>query len=183
MKRILFIMLVAIYSFATNAQQTRKDYIGTWQYEKGDTLFTIRLIEGDAFYKGKPYPAMDNGKYLLGGYSLSIKGKIVENYIADINNKWIFENTNGGEQHVYIRGVCFPKREYVGFIFYDQRKKHFNGKGICAGVLKPIGTDKLHWTLDEKEGIWMETEGLEDWVEVKPIGFSVPTDVIMTKVK
>ena len=31
MKRILFILLVAMYSFAVYAQQTAKDYIGTWQ--------------------------------------------------------------------------------------------------------------------------------------------------------
>lgn len=59
MKRILFILLVAMYSFAVYAQQTAKDYIGTWKYEKEDTVFTIRLIKGEAFYKGKPKAEID----------------------------------------------------------------------------------------------------------------------------
>ena len=184
MKRILFILLVAMYSIAVYAQQTAKDYIGTWKYEKEDTVFTIRLIKGEAFYKGKPKAEIDE-ELIFGGYSLSVKNKMVENYITDINTKWVYENINGGEQHIYIYGACntrYKGKKGIGFKFYDQRMKHFNGEGIWGGTLEPIGPNKLHWTLNEKEGIWWETEGLEDWVEVKPIGFSVPTDVIMTKV-
>ena len=88
MKRILFILLVAMYSFAVYAQQTAKDYIGTWKYEKEDTVFTIRLIKGEAFYKGKPKAEIDE-ELIFGGYSLSVKNKMVENYITDINTKWV----------------------------------------------------------------------------------------------
>mgnify|MGYP000780485798 FL=1 len=48
-------------------------------------------------------------------------------------------------------------------------------------------SNKLHWKLDEKKGLWYALEGdyaedmvpaPEEWI---PRGFSVPTDVIMTK--
>lgn len=42
---------------------------------------------------------------------------------------------------------------------------------------------KIRWKLDELTGIWNETEGDESIsdAERRPIGFSVPDDVIMTK--
>ena len=50
-----------------------------------------------------------------------------------------------------------------------------------------LSSNKLHWKLNEKKGLWYALEGdypedmlpsPEEWV---PRGFSVPTDVIMTK--
>lgn len=181
MGRILFVLLVVMYSCVAQAQYPIENYIGTWRYEKGDTVFTVKLIEGETFNKGKLKKVLDI-RYLFGGYSLSVKGKIVENYINDIHTQWFLGGGKGSEQHIYIRGAYRPKRRFNGFTFYDQRMKHFDGNGITAGSLELVAPNKLHWILNEKIGIWNATEGLEDWVEIKPIGFSVPTDVIMTKV-
>ena len=183
MKRILLILLVVVCSCVAYAQSTIENYIGTWKYEKGDTVFIVKLIEGETYNKKKQRKVLDF-RYLFGGYSLSVRGKIIENYIDNIHEQWIIGDEIGkdSEQHIYIRGAYFPDRKSNGFTFYDQRMRHFDGNGIIAGSFEFIAPNKLHWTLNEKKGIWNATEGLEDWVEVKPIGFSVPTDVIMTKV-
>ena len=71
----------------------------------------------------------------------------------------------------------------LGIIFYDQRKRHFGGKGITGGYIQLLSPTKIRWKLDEEKGIWNETEG-DDSIsdaERRPIGFSVPDDVIMTK--
>ena len=67
--------------------------------------------------------------------------------------------------------------------FYDQRKKHFNGKGIWGGYITMLSKNKLKWELNEEIGISTWLEGCEDCPEIKPIGFSVPTNVILTKVE
>ena len=71
----------------------------------------------------------------------------------------------------------------LGIIFYDQRKRHFGGKGITGGYIQLLSPTKIRWKLDEEKGIWNETEGDESIsdAERRPIGFSVPDDVIMTK--
>ena len=72
---------------------------------------------------------------------------------------------------------------YVSVWFYDQRKRHFGGKGITGGYIQLLSPTKIRWKLDELTGIWNETEGDESIsdAERRPIGFSVPDDVIMTK--
>ena len=65
------------------------------------------------------------------------------------------------------------------FYFYDQRKKHFGGKGILGGKILLLSSDKIRWHLDEKLGLALEEP--DEYTEL--IGFSVPSDVIMTKEK
>ena len=67
----------------------------------------------------------------------------------------------------------------VGVLFYDQRKKHFGGKGILGGKILLLSSDKIRWHLDEKLGLALEEP--DEYTEL--IGFSVPSDVIMTKEK
>ena len=70
------------------------------------------------------------------------------------------------------------------------KKKHIFGTGISANSMTLLSPTKLHWKLDEKQGLWWEFEGeiIGDEEEIKrieeeskPRGFSVPEDVIMTK--
>ena len=52
-----------------------------------------------------------------------------------------------------------------------------------GGRIDYISKNKIRWTLNENLGIWIIIEGDEDAEEVQPIGFSVPTDIIMTRVE
>ena len=59
----------------------------------------------------------------------------------------------------------------------------FNGNGIPGVRIEYISKVKIKWIMDENLGIWIRIEGDEDAEEVHPIGFSVPTDIIMTRVE
>ena len=90
---------------------------------------------------------------------------------------------NPSLQRIYIEAMKMHDNTngYV-FTFYDQRKRHFGGKGISGGFLTLLAPNKLKWEIDEEIGIWSEIEGCEDCPEVSPIGFSVPNNVVLTKV-
>ncbi|WP_367114557.1 DUF6705 family protein, partial [uncultured Bacteroides sp.] len=53
-------------------------YVGTWVYQNNDTVFKIRLQRGQII--GVNY--IINGLY--GGYFLSVKGRIVDNYWGEL---------------------------------------------------------------------------------------------------
>lgn len=180
MKQLCFIFITLMCSYTVNAQNSVKDYVGTWRGEKGDTVFTVKLLKGKSFFKGKDWGSK-RVIPLFGGYSIAIKGKITDDYLI-VNTQRSIEK-NAAAQSIYIvASYSLPPKKIVGFTFYDQRKKHLNGEGILGGTMEYISPDKLHWTLNEKEGIWYATEGSENAGKVKPIGFSVPSDIILKKV-
>ena len=82
-----------------------------------------------------------------------------------------------GFKQCYSLDYIDPNR--VGVLFYDQRKKHFGGKGILGGKILLLSSDKIRWHLDEKLGLALKEP--DEYTEL--IGFSVPSDVIMTKEK
>ena len=85
---------------------------------------------------------------------------------------------------IYINAIKkYGRTDKYGFTFYDQCKRHFDGKGISVGTLTLLTPNKQKWGIDEETGIWFEIEGCEDCPEVKPIGFYVPNNVVLTKVE
>ena len=80
MKRIEFVLclfFISTVSFAQKEIAPTKNldaYIGTWMYQSNDTIFKIVLKKGYA----EDQHMIING--LMGGYFLSVKGIIVENY-------------------------------------------------------------------------------------------------------
>ena len=157
-------------------------YIGTWVYQSNDTIFKI------VFQKGKQISPYGETHGLYGGYYLSVKGEVFENYMEPLPTCWNLEISTIRPDNMYIwapNSDSYDKSTVptLGFHFYDQRKKHFNGEGISGGYIKLLSPKKLLWHLDEKEGIWWEVEGREDTdiTKVLPIGFSVPEHAILTK--
>ena len=184
MKRFLLLNLVLLSVIVTNAQTQEEvydveDFVGTWQYVNNDTVFTVKFI------KGTMINGFGQNKYrkdLNGGYALQVKGVVIDDYL-DVNAV-LDADINPPLQKIYIEAALYRKpTNYFVFIFYDQRKKHFNGKGIWGGIITLLSKNKLKWTLNEARGIYVYTEGCEDCPEIKPIGFSVPTNVILTKVE
>jgi hypothetical protein len=175
MRKLLLFLFVLCACVSINAQISVDDYIGTWRGEKGDTTFTIKLVKWETLYKGYTVS-------ILGGYSVSVKGQYSDDYLK-INTHRV-DGIKCPEQNIYITASFFPKRPgSIGATFYDQRKKHFDGNGIPACRIDYISKNKIRWTLNENLGIWLIIEGDEDAEEVHPIGFSVPTDIIMTRIE
>ena len=86
MKTIKIILLLLLISNSLIAQKINIDitfytknlgaYEGTWVYQSNDTIFKIVLQKGPIVY---PDGVAIDG--LLGGYFLSVKGDILENYL------------------------------------------------------------------------------------------------------
>ena len=186
------LLLFLLFSATANAQQftgQRKsikgivcpfeDYIGTWQYVSNDTIFTVKFVEGrkvNSLYRNS------RQRYLFGGYALEVGGVLVEDYL-NVNDVLDISKSHS-EQHIYIvASMYFLPTSYFSMLFYDQRKKHLDGNGISGCFIVMVAKNKLRWELNEEIGIRDWVEGCEDCPEIKPIGFSVPTNVILTKVE
>ena len=172
MKKLFLFLVVLSACVSINAQISVDDYIGTWRGEKGDTVFTIKLIRGEVIY---------DFIHIMGGYHVKVKDKYTDDYMKIPLKR--DRRKSFREQGIYISAIySFEHPEYLIVTFLDQRKKHFNGEGIGGGEIEYINQNKLHWTLNEKMGIAMK-EGDENYGDAQPIGFSVPTDIIMTRVE
>lgn len=172
--RKLFLFLVVLSACVSiNAQVSVDDYIGTWRGEKGDTVFTIKLIKGEVLF--------NRVIHIIGGYHVKVKGKYTDDYLKIPPTR--DRRKTFREQGIYISATySFEHPDALAITILDQRKRHFNGEGIGGGRAEYIHPNKLHWALDEKFGIAMK-EGDENFAEAQPIGFSVPTDIIMTRVE
>ena len=183
--RTRILLLFLLFTTTANAQVIEKysgvvspfeDYIGTWQYVSNDTVFTIKLVEGK---KINSYIKNDTRRYLYGGYALEVGGVLVEDYLNV--NSVMDMSINRSERHIYIvASMYFLPTSYFGMIFYDQRKKHLDGGGLPGCYIIMVAKNKLKWELNEELGISFMIERFPD---AKPIGFSVPTNVILTKVE
>ncbi|RGX80622.1 DUF6705 family protein [Bacteroides stercorirosoris] len=190
MNRINLILCLIMISTCVLAQKSKKErgtgnmdaYVGTWIYQSNDTIFKIILQKGQRISPAAIY----NGLY--GGYYLSVKGKVLEDYMGPLPTCWNREIFPTRPDNIYIWASNTDHYENsiippMSIIFYDKRKKHFDGKGITGGYIKLLSPKKLLWHLDEKEGLWWEVEGREDTdiTKVPLIGFSIPDHAILTK--
>lgn len=176
---VLFLLFISTVVFAQKGIAPTKNldaYVGTWVYQSNDTIFKIVLKRGYA----ESEKWIKNA--LFGGYFLSVKGKVQEDYLNVTSTVWDL-GEKGEPKGFYIwasnqsTSLDYVDPNRVGLIFYDQRKKHFGGKGILGGEILLLSPDKIRWHLDEKLGL-----ALEEPEEYTPlIGFSIPSDVIMTK--
>ena len=178
MKKLIVLIVFISACMSVYSQVNYNSFVGTWIYQKNDTVFKIKLQKGKRSH-------VDNIT-LFGGYSLGVRGVVTDNYIGStIPSVWDVHSP-APSKNIYIVASGNTLNR-VGTTFYDQRKKHLNGKGIGGGVIKLITPNKIHWTLNEREGLWPWLEGEriegEDFPTIEEAiqGFSVPTDVIMIK--
>ena len=145
MKKLFLFLVVLCACVSINAQVSVDDYIGTWRGEKKDTTFTIKLVKGETVYKGGTVK-------ILGGYSVSVKEQYSDDFLK-INTHRV-DGIKCPEQNIYITASYFSySTESIGLIFYDQRKKHFDGNGIPGDRIEYISKGKIRWILNENFGI------------------------------
>ena len=188
MKTIRIILLLLVVATANVMGQKKVSptknldaYVGIWVYQNNDTVFKIKLK------RGQTIGSCDIFDGLHGGYYLSVKGRVIENYWGEIPTRWYLSESHPDNLYIWasntsnISSTIDPN--YVGVWFYDQRKKHFGGKGIRGGFINLLSPTKIHWKLDELRGIQMALD-IDDTLtkaDCQLKGFSVPDDVIMTK--
>ena len=185
MKRLfLFSVLVSLF-LGMYAQADYNDFVGTWVYAKNDTVFKVKLQKGTIKYRSGR-----SDECMFGGYSLTVKGVLVEDYMKPLPAVYD-ANYKAPDCGVYIWAYNdLSYSNLLGFTFYDMKKKHIFGQGLPANVMTLLSSGKMHWKLNEKKGVWFMLEGgpgddaseeeERQWEEAwKMRGFSVPDDVIM----
>ena len=136
----LIVLIVFISSCMSVCSQVNYDsFVGTWVYQKNDTVFKIKLQKGKMSH--------DDDVTLFGGYSLSVRGVVTDNYIGGaIPSVWnVYDPAPSKNIYIVVYyNDQLPTRQ--GFKLYDQRKKHLNGRGIGGGEIGLIAPNKIHWT-------------------------------------
>ncbi len=180
MKKILVfaVLLTVVTSLSAQSRTySANDLMGTWRYEKNDTVFRIQLK------KIVPFPSRwkKDRKAIIGNYQLIVKGKIVQDFFSDNLPDSITNRKKEKIGNATII-VCVPEDgnfDISPFIFYDMIKKHRNGEGIAGCKMRMLSPTQLKWELNE----FLEWSIEEHDVTEKFyfIGFSVPNNVILTK--
>ena len=140
-------------------------YTGTWEYNNGSDVFRIFLKKVN-----EDIP-VSIGECLIGEYYYQKNGVLLDSYVESqipiiYNNitrsKVVIYATNGKYNVNYVD----PLKLRVNF--NDKRLNKFTG----SASIEFISPTQIRWVLKDDEG---------DYYEDPIMGFSVPTNVIMTK--
>ena len=151
-------------------------YVGVWEYANATDTFRIVLRKG---IKSLPY---SYSECLIGGYRYIKQGIIIGDYtIGVIPSVFLRDDLISEEnENITIMGTnsfAFPDEIDPNFIriFFKDRGL---GKSASSGLMQLLSPTQARWILKDDEGDYALLPG-----EQPPImGFSVPTDVVMTKI-
>ena len=155
MKRIEFVLclfFISTVSFAQKEIAPTKNldaYIGTWMYQSNDTIFKIVLKKGYA----EDQHMIING--LMGGYFLSVKGIIVENYFSIRDTIWHLDKKKGTQDFSIWLQTMLPVWTTLiliesEFYFTTNGRSTSAEKGLLGGKILLLSSDKIRWHPDEK---------------------------------
>ncbi|MCL2416457.1 MAG: hypothetical protein FWD02_00790 [Bacteroidales bacterium] len=195
MKTFLIIALVGIGSLSLYAQQpaprtsysTNLDFfVGTWRYENPQTgeEFTLRLRKTS--YHLMPTHIINATDYVVGAYTFKRNGQIVTDCMDKFNS-----DRSALAMPVSATNATFspcrvnPNR--LGMRVRDYGKRAPNGSVKTSGdgsellIVSATEPHQIRWILREERGpiFLFDGEG-EDGIH--PDGFSIPTDIILTRV-
>ena len=178
LKIILSIMLVVFVSneiFSQNAENVedhRNDkmnkFEGTWQWQSGDSLFVIILKKNKLSHKDTKGKT-DILDVLIGWHEFSVNGVIIESSLQ------YTEETDNKNTRTLIGGVNASDKLIKRLSFNDLSKSKL---GKASLELLPGEKDLVRWTLKETPGVKVLLPG-----EEPDYTFTVPTDVIMRRIK
>lgn len=144
-------------------------YQGAWEYRSENEIFRIYLKIGKIDSK------VSFGPCLIGDY-LYIKNNVVlDDYsilkIPTIDNdstqSSVIINASNGK----YESVKYANPNELHMFFYDKQRK----KRVYSGKIQLISSTQIRWILKDDEGAYTSDD---EWIES---GFSVPTNVILTK--
>lgn len=163
MKKIYFI-LTLMCTICLNAQisnNTENPYVGTWEYQDGNEIFRVFL-----------WMAEDN-QHILGHYEKVISNNGIETFVF-CSDKEKYEGLNQAWLPYSI--YCTIDNQVLGGIIVDNTVNssmyHFRKNGKIRITLNSDFTNAV-WIVQEQNGTKIN-EAPE---------FSVPTDIVLTKVE
>ena len=178
MKRLLFIIgLNLVLSFSLYAQVSGYSfYVGTWKYTNTGTKeeFTIRLRDttnqASPFFGGEIYECM------VGTYTYKKNGVVILDNMEMFNDKSVKALRmpifiTSGQDNGYT-DMLLQARDYGTIVRGRPKSSIGDFQLVSSGNPKQI-----RWIIGEKEGV--RVVGIND----EPPGFSIPTDIILTKVE
>ncbi len=186
-------IVILLLNVKTMSAQTLKQYnggdsnkyVGTWVYQNNDTIFRIKLQLGIEY--SSDTSIYGDEPVLFGNYCLEVGGVVKENNFGYIPYRWDTSSNKPEKLTISLHFIYTldainniyraVKENELLIWFWDQERK-FNGKDearVC-GKVHYISPTQIRWELDEN--FWLELFGYDEEYRV---GFSVPTDVIMTK--
>ena len=141
-------------------------YTGVWEYVAGQETFRINLKIGIKDTK------VSYGACLIGDYYYTKNNSFIDNnwnpnipaIYNDLSRETITIYASNGKSG----SVSRVNSNDLYMYFRDKQMK----KRTASGKIKLISPTQIQWILEDDEG------DIDDWVEE---GFSVPTNVIMTK--
>ena len=151
--------------FPTNLET----YLGTWEYTSGNEVFRVYLKIGTLDSK------VSFGTCVIGDYFYSKNNVVLDSYTIS-NIPIIYKDFSGNEVIIFASNGKFESVNYanpneLNMFFYDKKRK----KKVYRGMIQLISCTQIRWILRDDEG---DYDG-DNWVEP---GFSVPTNVVMTKI-
>ena len=167
-KKLIIIFTTAIL-FATNltAQDNLSPYEGTWRYTNVSTNeeFTIKLRKtiGQFFYGER--------ECLVGSYTYKKNGVVILDNMNMFNNNNVYPT----KMPILVKQQSILFVNDYGIITRGKPKFVSGWLGLLAVELGEAA--KLTWKLEEEEG------DIPDVIADVPQGFTIPDDIILTKVE
>ncbi|MCE1154817.1 MAG: hypothetical protein LWW91_01620 [Bacteroidales bacterium] len=142
-------------------------YVGEWEYREANEVFRIHLK------KGKLNISHSSGECLIGDYFYQSDGVIFDSYTP---NKIPAERNsdNGVEIVIYANNANINiENSNPNVLYMLLRDKRFKKSSYSCKIFL-LSENQIRWYLVNDEG-----PVDEDFID----GFSIPTDVILTKVR
>jgi hypothetical protein len=174
MKNSIYTLLILLLfscksqqAFAQYSMQNLTPFIGTWEYQEGNQIFRVIIYEDDLYLKGDySFVEVNNG----------VETIICESnyYIPEINRNsghTIFGGSNDG----IIMGASIDDNTINCESGITERKRLKGNLGFTIQQQNcPTCPITAEWKVERWQGLRSDTE---------PNNYSIPTNVIMTKVE
>jgi hypothetical protein len=147
-------------------------YVGIWEYTSGADTFQIVVKKGTVSTPDLYYEC------LIGGYRYVKNGILMGDYTYGIPNQFLKKDFSKNDSTITVKlsnaryRLDLVNPNILSILFKDRGLNKMTQSGRIQ-LLSPI---QIRWTLEDGEGVYATLE------EMPPIGFSVPTDIIMNKV-
>lgn len=153
-------------TYFSDIDNTFDPFIGTWQWTDGSQVLIIQLLKISHYYSAASEVYKD---VMVGNYRFSTDGGAT--FTVDT---FAVPFMQPGQLPYPLYGLCVEDNK-INFGFYDVG----NQKGFCHALFENLNTTpaSLKLTLaNPKERLWV----MEGQPPI-PAGFSIPSDVILTK--
>jgi len=173
--KIIILLLFVFFCLETYSQRqicTKNidAYVGIWEYKSTTEIFRIIINKS----------TIDIADFfadcLLGDYYYKKNNVVVNDYDSGKNIPSTYTRETSSNVIIYATNAFHCEREdrVTGNSLRMSFRDEYLNKHTASGEIHLLSPNSIRWILEEEEGEYVG--------EAPPLGFSVPTDVIMTRV-